>query len=217
MKKKNICSICENALYTINGVKYSTATLCKSCVLIKRWNKPGGLWRDKEWLKKQYFNNKLSFRAIGKIAGCTNKTVEHFFKKFGFEPRYTGATDGERSPNWKGGKVSYRHGYTLLFHPEQHAYKGKNQKYVGEHTLVMEKILGRPLKHPEMVHHKNGVPSDNRPENLQLMANPTEHNTYEQLLGKFAKFIIFGDAEPSLKPKLQKLFNKFLSSSVKER
>lgn len=37
-----------------------------------------------------------------------------------------------------------------------------------EHTYVMSEYLGRPLTKGENVHHKNGVRSDNRLENLEL-------------------------------------------------
>lgn len=46
--------------------------------------------------------------------------------------------------------------------------------YIREHRLVVEKMIGRYLTKDEYIHHKNGIKTDNRLENLTIVA-PTNH------------------------------------------
>lgn len=77
------------------------------------------------------------------------------------------ATRGKNSPSWKGGRGLNSDGYIILTgqHGQFNAYK--NGK-VREHVLVKATEMGRALRPGETVHHKNNIPWDNRPENLEL-------------------------------------------------
>ena len=52
---------------------------------------------------------------------------------------------------------------------------------VKEHRLVVEQHVGRYLRHDEIVHHINGIKSDNRLENLQLMTKSEHHKLHMRI------------------------------------
>ena len=61
-------------------------------------------------------------------------------------------------------------GYLAIYFPDHP--KSSKDGYVMEHDLVMECIIGRPLKDDEVVHHKNHIRNDNRKENYLQPQEP---------------------------------------------
>ena len=80
--------------------------------------------------------------------------------------------EGEKCCNWKGGRKISPKGYILILkkgHP-----LADSRGYIFEHRLVMCEYLEKIIDPKLIVHHINGIKTDNQIENLKLMTN-AEH------------------------------------------
>lgn len=88
---------------------------------------------------------------------------------------------------WKGGRRK-NNGYVSIYAPDHPNRDARTS--VLEHRLVMEAYLGRYLTRLEKVHHKNGVKTDNRIENLELWSGSHPHGQRAIDLLAWARSII---------------------------
>jgi hypothetical protein len=117
---------------------------------------------DKDYKKKILDNVKKAQQARkGKSAWNSGKIMpKGWWEKSGLVNPETG-----KPWNYKNGKQK-RDGYVYI-------YDRETRKFIAEHRLVIEKVLGRKLRDNEIVHHRNQIRDDNREENLEIVIRKT--------------------------------------------
>ena len=108
-----------------------------------------------------------------------------------------------KTPKVTGGRYIDKDGYVVVSAPIGLYVEGRNRasavniESAFEHQVVMAKHIGRPIKRGETVHHKNGIRTDNRIENLELWSgnHPRGSRVADHI--KWAKEVLttYGDDE----------------------
>lgn len=145
------------------------------------------------------YQKEYTIRDISKLLCMSTGKVYKYFKLYGIPTRKQGLSTAralksfkhKRSiKNWsrKGikcsedtkEKISIKNnkgigcknisstGYIRIHFPDHP--KSDKFGYVFEHDLIMECAIGRWLQPDEVVHHKNGIKTDNRLKNLELLS-----------------------------------------------
>ena len=110
----------------------------------------------------QLYAGGASLAQIAKDYGVTRQTVWDRFRRAGVEMRPS-LRFGEKNHFYRGGgRKRTERGYIKVY---------VAGRWLFEHRVVMEKMLGRPLAKTEDVHHRNGQKDDNSPENLEIITH----------------------------------------------
>lgn len=120
-------------------------------------------YKDEDTLKELYYGQKLSMQGVADKLGCTKSKVRYWLKKHGIKRRSqsqamavgTGAPSLETS----------HHGYEKF----QHCYR-QNHSVLLVHRLLAVAEYGFGSVCGAEIHHKNGIPWDNRSENIEPLS-----------------------------------------------
>lgn len=141
----------------------------------------GRAWNSKavdvEAVRQMVEGEGLRHADVAARVGLSVGYVSTFCKRHGIRSASRGPRRGDQHPDWTGGRFVDSDGYVNLWDPTHPCRKAND--YVLEHRAVACTMLGRPLRPGEVVHHKNGVKDDNRPENLEVFSTNAEHLRHE--------------------------------------
>ena len=141
-------------------------------------------WRDEEWLRDQYVDKQKSMSEIAREQDCGQHAISEYLEKFGIEKR----EHGEEIRNyWQTQPAPFYTG-------EQHGHEfwrfgyDNDQTSVQHHRLLAVAKCGIDAVKDKVVHHKNGIPWDNREENIEILtiAEHKERHSEEVYSGRGA-------------------------------
>ena len=158
--------------------------LCHICKLVElpSGNRTAGRCSkcNKSYMRVYYRNNKAKFKRKPRPASVCGHITKGSNSKYCL-------------PCWKITKPE-ENGYRFVIRggsTKGYVLVKENNKYRMEHVIIAEKALGRRLGKGEVVHHINGIKSDNRNNNLLICTN-SYHNQLHQRMGKLYMHEHFG-------------------------
>jgi hypothetical protein len=200
-RKHYSCVVC--------GAKISTCASygkgkCRKCYFKEKFNNRL-YWQNHDWLYDHYINKEMSMPQIASLVDAYQSIIGRWLHLFNIPMRSQGGITPRRYTD--------KRKYVNLWLPN-HPTASKSRPYKREHVIVMEKHLGRILSRTEVVHHMNGIRTDNRIENLKYFTNNSTHKLFEGQFNLFAKRLVWGDIKPELKQSLQDLFTQFCQGTM---
>ena len=126
-------------------------------------------WRDEQTLRRLHQQYGMSGRQIAQKFGCSPSTVPRWINKFNiYTPPKFQTTPDKGYEKWR---------------------DGNDTVYV--HRLLAVAEYGFQAVKDNIVHHKSGVPWDNRPDNIEVLPQSKHHGEHTKSPEKERKAIAF--------------------------
>lgn len=143
-------------------------------------------YQDKETLERLYYDEELNQIEIADELDCSQITISRWMRKLDIETddRRIEAVKEARRVERATFETNEFNGYEYL-----KTRSDGDMVRISVHRLVAIAKYGTDAVKDMVVHHKNGVPWDNRPQNLEIMTD-SEHKSHhaknrERIGGEF--------------------------------
>jgi len=132
-------------------------------------------WKDEELLRELYLEEGLSMEQIRKGWDCSATTVSNWLDEHGIPKR-------SRSEAQKLAWGDHP-GYPFRTMKRGHEVWQTENRVFEVHRLLAISEYGPEAVAGMHVHHENGIPWDNRPENLELVSNSAHQSKHRKITG----------------------------------
>lgn len=179
--------------HILGGISKTAKALGLSRNTVSRWlhasniptPKSGPKSRIEEARVSELYLSGKSTRDISAVLGVGKTRVQYITRKLGISRSKSTSVSlsietgrrkigGVNHPNWNGGRTK-RNGYMFVYAPE-HPRSTSVRHHIQEHILVWENTHKQYLPEGFVIHHKNGIKTDNRPENLVALRRGKHHS-----------------------------------------
>jgi len=140
-------------------------------------------WRDADTVQQLYHNERMSMQEVADELGCSIGTLHKWMKR----------NNIERRDQYEESARSTRKRPAMFETDDQGYEQWRGETSSGSYRVRVHRLLavaeyGLNAVVGNVVHHKNGVRWDNRPQNLEVMAR-REHNQLHHDRGDFDEAI----------------------------
>ena len=127
------------------------------------------IWYNVSMYKSKYYeNSKHPCLDCGKPCSPVSERCAKCARKL---------QKGKKHPKWVGGRTTTSYGYIMILRPDHP--RANKTGYVREHIYIWEIANDKVLPKGWIVHHLNGMPSDNRPSNLVALPNRKHYHVFQ--------------------------------------
>lgn len=131
-----------------------------------------GPHREEKWLREKYHGEHMTVAEMAEEAGVTEASIVRNMQKNGVESRKPHISRVLRDPG-AGFVHADARGYEMVKHSVgDHTYNFPIHRLLAMAEYGIDEVKGK------VVHHKNGIKWDNRPENLGLFDSQSDHMSH---------------------------------------